>query len=385
MQADDTTWEIECPKDTFPEFPPRIGDRYNVLGESGRGGMGIVLKAFDAKVNSVVAVKIMRTDQHSAGEAAENAKRFRREWQVTASLSHPNIVTLFESSEFNGIPFFVMEYLEGRPLRDVIKDRGGLPTEEVVRIFGQLCDAMDYAHSCGVIHRDLKPSNLMYLNNGMLKITDFGVARTVSSDLTQIGIVVGTPRYKSPEEMNGFAADHRSDIFSLGIILHELLTGQHPFEAPTRSSVVRRILCSEPTWPSEPNQTVSPKVRFVVAKALAKFPENRYQSCRELINELREATAALRRPRETTKLNVASIRKYARPVTAAAAKAQRLHQGVRSAICFPKSAILRATLVIGGLVCSGVHVVRHSGASTEVITSANSLKTTSKVCRSSTA
>lgn len=324
--------------------------RYQLLSESGRGGMGIVLKAFDTEMKRVVAVKMMRTDHHLTAETAEYVKRFRREWEVTAGLSHPNIVTLFDSSVFRGVPFFVMEHLEGRPLGDVMKERGALPIEEICKIFAQLCDAVGYAHDRGIIHRDLKPSNLMLLSNGILKVTDFGVARTASSDLTQIGTVVGTPRYKSPEELNGFMADHRSDIFSLGIILHELLTGQHPFDAPTGSSVVRRILCSEPTWPSDLNHTLSPKIRLVVTKALAKFPENRYQSCRELISELRDATATLRRPIETTNPVDVSIRRCAYAFTAVAAKAQRLHQDIH----FPKSAKLRVAILVSTLFVVGL-------------------------------
>ena len=267
----------------------RIG-KYKVLEEIGRGMMGRVYKAHDPVLNRYVAIKTMSA---TPGDGDEMHKRFHREAQAAALLSHPNIVTVHDFGEEQGLIYMAMELLEGTDLRDAI-DRKLLTTlDDKLRVMEQICTGLAFAHSKGVVHRDLKPANIHVQPNGQVKIVDFGLARVNSSDMTQDGIVLGTPNYMSPEQALGDKVDARSDIFSAGAVCYEVLTNRKPFEADSTPGVLFQVVHKEPTGIREWSPEVPRILVEVVEKALVKDKNLRFQTARQMRAGLSVARQAL--------------------------------------------------------------------------------------------
>ncbi len=268
---------------------PTLG-RYEIVGELGKGAMGIVYKGVDPKINRVVAIKTIRFEQDFEQEEIEDVKkRFFREAETAGRLTHPNIVTIFDVGEDWDLSYIAMELLEGEDLTGHAKKGNLLPIRRVVEIIAQTCDALDYAHEQGVVHRDIKPANIMVLKSGQVKVTDFGIARITTGSKTQTaaGIVMGTPSYMSPEQVAGHAIDGRSDIFSLGVVFYELLTGERPFKAESIMALLHVIA----TKPHAPVRSLNPRVpeylEKVIDKALAKDPKDRFQRAGEMSRALK--------------------------------------------------------------------------------------------------
>jgi serine/threonine protein kinase len=261
--------------------------RYEVVSELGRGSMGVVYEGFDPVIGRRVAIKTMLTEGLTSQEFREFKSRFQREAQAAGVLSHPNIVNVFDYGEDSGILYLVMEYLEGKSLEKLVEEQGMLPIETIIPMYDQVCSALDHAHQHSIVHRDIKPANIMILDNGLVKVTDFGIAKVMSMGMTQAGQVLGTPNYMSPEQVKGRQVDGRSDIFSLGIILYDLVTGEMPFGGQNITTVIYKIINENPIPPRELDATIHPGLSYVICKALAKSPDERYQTCRELADNLK--------------------------------------------------------------------------------------------------
>lgn len=262
--------------------------RYEILSELGQGAMGVVYKAVDPLIDRTVAIKTINLNL-SKDELADFEERFNREAKSAGRLNHPNIVTIYDVGKTDHVAFMAMEYLEGRELKEIIASGEALPPDRVAEIIGQIADALAFAHDHGIVHRDIKPANIMVLRNGSVKITDFGIAKMSSGSRTQIGIILGSPKYMSPEQVAGKPVDGRSDIFSLGAVLYESLSGQPAFggEHSTLTSIMYQVLNEMPAPPTDVNPALPAAFNYIVARALAKEPENRYQSAREMANDLR--------------------------------------------------------------------------------------------------
>jgi predicted Ser/Thr protein kinase len=258
--------------------------RYEITGELGRGAMGVVYKALDPTIGRTVALKTMRLDGHGI-ESAELVRRFQNEARAAGLLSHPNIVTIYDAGEDNGIFYIAMEYFEGTTLDQVLAQRQILDPEEIVRISREICEGLDYAHAHGIVHRDVKPANIMLTARGSVKIMDFGIAKAGGS-MTSTGQVLGTPNYMSPEQVRGKSLDGRTDLFSFGVVLYEMVTGEKPFVGQNVTTVIYKIVNENPIAPRDLDGTVPPGLNATVMKALAKSPEERYQSGAELVRDL---------------------------------------------------------------------------------------------------
>ncbi len=261
--------------------------RYEILEEIGRGSMGVVYRARDPMIGRTVAVKTLLTDKLSADQFEEYKARFRREAQATGILTHPNIVTLYDFGEEHGLLYITMEFLPGKPLEKSMRQGEVFPVDKVISIYEQVAGALDYAHSHQIVHRDIKPANLMLLDSGLVKVTDFGIAKIMSLGMTAEGQVLGTPNYMSPEQIQGKQLDGRSDIFSLGVILYELLTGEKPFSGRNLTTITYKIVRMDPIPPRELDASIHPGLSHVITRALAKHPQDRYQSCRALLDDLK--------------------------------------------------------------------------------------------------
>ena len=261
--------------------------RYEVVRELGRGSMGIVYEGFDPVIGRTVAIKTMLTQGLAPEEYKEFRARFQREAQAAGVLSHPNIVNVFDYGEDNGLLYLIMEFLQGTSLEKLVEGKKVLPIETIIPMCEQVCSALDHAHERGIVHRDIKPANIMILNSGMVKVTDFGIAKMVSMGMTQTGLVLGTPNYMSPEQVKGRQVDGRSDLFSLGVILYDLVTGEKPFAGQNITTVIYKIINENPVPPRELDATIHAGLSYVICKALAKSPEERYQTCRELAEDLK--------------------------------------------------------------------------------------------------
>jgi serine/threonine protein kinase len=261
--------------------------RYEVLGELGQGAMGVVYKARDPLIDRVVAIKTINLGL-AMDEKEEYEGRFYQEAKAAGRLNHPNIVTIYDVGKSGDVAYIAMEFLEGRELRDILKEGILLPVEQVLNIVAQVALGLAYAHEHDIIHRDVKPSNIMVIRDGHVKITDFGIARMASSSVrTQTGMVLGSPKYMSPEQVMGKNIDQRSDIFSLGVMLYEMLTGQAPFDGENVNAIMYQTLNAVTPPPSTLNPSVPEMVNFIVAKALAKGVEDRYQNAKDFADDLR--------------------------------------------------------------------------------------------------
>ncbi|TMH38981.1 MAG: serine/threonine protein kinase [Betaproteobacteria bacterium] len=269
----------------------KIG-RYKILGELGRGAMGIVYEAEDPALDRTVALKTIILSDDAEGRK-EFHKRFFLEAKAAGKLTHPHIITVYDFGEEGDLAYMAMELLKGIELRAKML-KGAIPTVEAVDIAEQVADGLGYAHERGVVHRDIKPSNIMLLPRGQVKIMDFGIARVhVADHKTSTGVVLGTPRYMSPEQVAGSAVDHRSDIFSLGIVLYEMLARASLFAGADTPQILHNVVHVEHVPPSRLNREVPSMLDFIIARALKKDPAVRYQDVYELAADLRSCLAEL--------------------------------------------------------------------------------------------
>jgi serine/threonine-protein kinase len=264
--------------------------RYEITSELGQGAMGTVYKAVDPLIERTVAIKTISLDL-SKEELADFEERFYREAKSAGGLAHPNIVTIYDVGETDKIAYIAMEFLEGQSLREILDSGAVLPVERIAEIAAQVADGLAYAQEHGIVHRDIKPANIIMTRSGTVKITDFGIAHMPSASKTHVGMLLGSPKYMSPEQVVGKTVDGRSDIFSLGVVLYEMLAGSAPFGGDNISTLMYRILNETPVWPSTLNPLIPAAFDRIVARALAKSPEGRYQHARELADDLRELAA----------------------------------------------------------------------------------------------
>ncbi|MEO8564823.1 MAG: serine/threonine-protein kinase, partial [Betaproteobacteria bacterium] len=293
--------------------------KYEIRHEIGRGAMGVVYEGYDPMIKRIVALKTIRADQLAGADGPNVIARFRREAQAAGRLNHPNIVSIYEFGEDAGTWFIAMEKIEGRELKQCFETNERFTTADIVRIMSQVLDALDYSHRQGVIHRDIKPANIFLLPGGVVKVGDFGIAHIETSNLTQVGAVMGTPSYMSPEQIMGLPVDGRSDLFSAGVILYQFLTGERPF-AGSATTTMQKVLKEDPLPPSSLNVQAPAGMDAIVRKALAKRPEDRFQTAREFSDALRAAAPGVSRAAtDPTLVGAADATVLAAPAVAPAA------------------------------------------------------------------
>ena len=278
--------------------PQVLGERYEIGGVLGRGGMAEVHRGRDLRLGREVAVKVLR---HDLARDPSFQVRFRREAQASASLNHPAIVAVYDTGEdrtaTGATPYIVMEYVEGETLRDVLRREGHLTPERAMALSADICGALDFSHRNGIVHRDVKPGNVMITPQGTVKVMDFGIARAVSDSaatMTSTAAVIGTAQYLSPEQARGEGVDARSDVYSMGCMLFELVTGAPPFTGDSPVAVAYQHVREDPRLPSSINPGIPPELDAIVLKAMSKNPANRYQSAAEMRNDLLRALAGQR-------------------------------------------------------------------------------------------
>ncbi|MDD5167792.1 MAG: serine/threonine-protein kinase [Syntrophales bacterium] len=264
---------------------PTLG-RYEITKELGRGAMGTVFLGKDPRINREVAIKTLRYEEIDAEQLAEVKKRFFREAEAAGKLSHPNIVTIYDVGEDYDIAYMAMELLDGADLTKYSQKDNLLPLPEVLRIIGAVAGALDYAHENGVVHRDIKPANIMILNNGEIRVTDFGIARVMTTSKTQTGVILGTPSYMSPEQIAGQRVDGRSDLFSLGVVFYELLTGEKPFQGDSIATLMFNITTGSPRPLKELAPELPEMCTVVIERMLAKDRDGRYAKGKDLVSDL---------------------------------------------------------------------------------------------------
>ncbi|MHB1245349.1 MAG: serine/threonine protein kinase [Sulfuriferula sp.] len=278
----------------MPETHAQLADmsqfklgRYEIAAEVGRGAMGTVYKAHDPLIERTVALKTIRIDlSHQAHQLFK--ERFYREAKSAGRLNHPNIVTIYDVGETDGSAYIAMEYLEGESLDMLLDNHIHLSIERIAHITLQIANGLAYAHQHGVIHRDIKPANIILMRSGrIVKITDFGIAQIPTTEQLSEGSLLGSPRYMSPEQVQGKVVDGRSDVFSLGIVLYEMLTGHAPFTGNDLGTILYNIMNFEPAFPSRIGKNVPEPFDRIVMRALAKRPAERYQTAREMAADLR--------------------------------------------------------------------------------------------------
>jgi serine/threonine protein kinase len=267
--------------------------RYKINGVLGKGAMGLVYDGLDPTLDRRVAIKTIQTATLDEETAKHYAMRFKREVRAVAKVNHANIVQVYDFGSEGDLNYIVMEYIQGKELKDTFDSKQRFDLQAIFRIMGELLEALYFAHQAGVIHRDVKPANVMIDAKGHIKLADFGVARVNDPDAegekTRIGAVIGTPSYMSPEQMQGLPIDHRTDLFSAGILFYQLLTGEKPFDG-NGYALAKKIIQDDPVWPSTILE-VPPTFDRVVAKALAKEPNQRYQTARKFAEDLKRLAA----------------------------------------------------------------------------------------------
>jgi serine/threonine protein kinase len=270
---------------------PKLIGRYEIVAEIGRGAMGSVFKARDPAVGRIVALKTVHAAALAGDYAEEYRTRFYREARASGVLAHPGIVPVFDVGVHEGAPFLVMEFVEGRTLADAVKKGERFPLDRVCEIGQQIADALGYAHRQGVIHRDIKPANILMTSREVYgserpRITDFGIAKLASSEITTSGQLLGTPSFMPPEQFTGQPVDGRADLYSLGVILYAMATGEQPFAGETMTAVSYKVVYTDPIPPAKLNPAVSPRLERTILKSLAKNPADRYQTGEELADVL---------------------------------------------------------------------------------------------------
>ncbi len=289
--------------------------RYRIVSEIGQGAMGTVYKAVDPIIDRTVAIKTINLNL-SRQELEEYEARFQQEIKAAGRLNHPNIVTIYDVGKTESVAYMAMEFLEGAELKDIIASGTQMPSDQVVDIISQVADGLWFAHQQSIVHRDVKPSNIMVMKGGIAKITDFGIARLPNSAVkTMTGLILGSPRYMSPEQVIGKTIDHRSDIFSLGVVLYEALTGVAPFDGDNVNAIMYATVNTTPPPPSHHNRAVPAMLDLIVAKAMAKLLDDRYQSIKELADDLREVRRQMDSSRPATALKATNAPSRAREAT----------------------------------------------------------------------
>ena len=267
--------------------------RYEILSELGQGAMGVVYKARDPVLDRVVAIKTINLTLPK-DELAEYEARFYQEARAAGGLNHPNIVTIYDIGKSDRVAYMAMELLEGEELRSILSSHEPLPISLALDIGAQVAEGLAYAHERQIVHRDIKPANIMVVRDGLVKITDFGIARMRTNEVkTMTGLILGSPKYMSPEQVAGKRADHRSDLFSLGVLLYEMLTGEAPFQADSIHGIMYQIMHFTPPAPSSKNPELPEIVDLIVGKALAKAVDERYQNAKDFARDLRECRDTL--------------------------------------------------------------------------------------------
>jgi serine/threonine-protein kinase len=276
----------------------KIG-RYEILGELGKGSMGLVYQALDPKLNRRLAIKTIRFSDEFDTDVIQDIKtRFFREAEIAGRLTHPSIVTIYDVGEEGDLTYMAMEFLEGEDLTQFVSKSRLLPIRKVLEIVKKIAEALDFAHKAAVIHRDIKPANIMLLNRGGIKVTDFGIAKAISSSRTKTGVILGTPNYMSPEQIMGQKIDARSDIFSLGVLFFQLLTGETPFKGDNLSSLLYQITQGKHPSLRERNPKIPAICERIVDKALAKNPQKRFKSAGEMAYVIQSLMAKIDELRE---------------------------------------------------------------------------------------
>ena len=306
---------------------PWLLGRYEVVAELGKGAMGVVYRASDPMLNRTVAIKTINMDEAENEGMAEYEARFYTEAKAAGGLNHPNIIIIYDIGKSGHLVYMAMEFIEGRELRELLADGKPLPIGQSIDIATQVAEGLAYAHQHQVVHRDIKPANILITAEGRAKIADFGIARMRSSETrTQTGIILGSPKYISPEQVKGRRADHRSDIFSLGVILYQCLTGATPFNGEGLSALMYQITDHDPPPPSTANPQIPVMLDYIMAKVLAKAPEARYQSAADLANDLRECKAQMEDSRRLAAASLSSTSPIAPAPAPAAASPERSAQ-----------------------------------------------------------
>ena len=264
--------------------PAGLG-RFRIERELGSGAMGVVYRAFDPVVERPVAIKAIRS---GAGSDSEFASRLLREARAVGSLEHPNIVTLFDAGESNGVLYLVMQLVEGETLRGRIDRQHEFDRREILGVFRQLLMALSYAHARGIVHRDVKPANVLITPEGTVKLTDFGVARFTHPGMSSMGLIVGTPSYMAPEQMLGHTVDLRADVYAAGCILYEMVMGRKPFAADSTAEVICQVLHAAPAIDRPVTSALPAALDSILLRALAKDPSQRFSSCSELLSALED-------------------------------------------------------------------------------------------------
>ena len=303
-----------------------LNERYQLISLVGGGGMAQVYKARDNVLGRVVAVKILR-EQYA--NDAQFVARFKREAQAAANLAHPNIVNVYDVGQDGNVYYIIMEFISGESLKELITRSAPLPTDSAVSIAAQILAGLEYAHRSGLIHRDIKPQNVVITREGSVKVTDFGIAKSVSDlGLTEAGMALGTAHYFSPEQAKGERVVPQSDIYAVGVSLYEMLTGHIPFESDTAVGLAYKHISEMPRPPSQQNPNVPARLDTIVMKALAKEPAQRYNSAADMEKALRnlqvsgqQATAAIPIPAARPNVTGASARQSASRSTRTGGKA----------------------------------------------------------------
>ena len=270
---------------------PQTLGKYQIQGILGKGAMGVVYKGFDPNIARVVAIKTIHASLLDTDMGRELLNRFRNEAQAVGRLNHANIVAIYEFDQDHGTPYFVMEFVEGQDLKSLQKDGRKFTPEEAVNIVSAILTALAYTHQLGIVHRDIKPANVFITHHNQIKLADFGIARVDNAELTQMGSVLGTPSYMSPEQCKGMKVDARSDLFSTGVVLYELLVGRKPFGGENTHAIMHSVLSAEPARPSSHDKAVPKEFDDIIKKALAKKVEDRYQSAEEFRTALQKVIA----------------------------------------------------------------------------------------------
>lgn len=328
--------------------PRRYGERYEVMGAIASGGMAEVFIARDQLLDRTVALKILH--EHFSRDKAF-IERFRREARSAAGLNDPRIVSIYDWGLDKGTYYIVMEYVDGKTLREIISHDGPLTPERSVEIASDVCAALHVAHRQGLVHRDVKPANVAVTKDGHTKVMDFGIARAATDSgqtVTQTGTIIGTANYFSPEQAQGLAVDHRSDVYSIGVVLYEMLTREVPFKADTAIAVAYKHVKEDPVPPSHLNQEVSPDLDAVVMKALAKNPDNRYETAEQMRSDLQRLLRSesvhatpLLPPDQTV-----SLRAQSTTVMRTTTTASRARRGVAYALIFALFLSILALVIV---------------------------------------